>query len=121
MTWWRCRCSGSATRRRCVPVVPRRPRLPAARTPPPSSRRPPSPAARQAGVLEPFGAKLELVSSVLGCAAQLLRIDAIVPVRARSEPGLATAARGGKRPPGTCSESDESGAGSASDDDDFLD
>ena len=31
-----------------------------------------------------YGCRLHLVASVLGCAAQLLRIDAIVPVRCRA-------------------------------------
>ena len=78
--------------------------------------------AARAGVLEPFGAKLELVGAVLGCAAQLLRLGAVVPVKARAEPSLAVPGSGRRKPAANtaaCSESDESGseAGSASDDD----
>ena len=75
--------------------------------------------AARAGVLEPFAAKLELVGAVLGCAAQLLRVDAIVPVRTRAEPGLASRAGLGMTARPSCSESDGSDAeGSASDEED---
>ena len=80
-----------------------------------------------------YGCRLHLVASVLGCAAQLLRIDAIVPVRCRAQPGLQaglpTASRrghlrGGSRGGGggqrgaADSQSDESGESSSSASDD---